>query len=282
MEGSARCKYSPSKTLIKITDGKGQATYDHVSQEGPEKDPHLYAEVTPMILPTNDTEGRLESIEKQHNRLLEDFNQFKTDIASQIASLKEINTTLMTLVMDSSQKLQDSMDRLLLKFSENSDHLGQQILEVRREIVTAARKQHPNPTQVLVHSFEWEVTNVDHFSKSQKEFSSHCYLIPHLDYKTHGSVVGHKDGRMRLKLVGEFGHSFSRNSLQRNTKFECTAHVLDKSEKLQELIVGRAVGDFNGGNEWYLGELSTSDLKKRGYVTKGGNISLKFTIEISG
>ncbi|BFZ20430.1 hypothetical protein BsWGS_23469 [Bradybaena similaris] len=265
----------------------GKSTYDHVIQGEQEKDMHVYSGVEPLSPKSNDTQSRLETLEKQQQRFQQDFHQFKNDITSEIFSLKEINTRLMTLVTDSCQKLQGSMDSLLLKFMENSDHLGQQILEVRRDIAKSANRQQSSSGNLPaspshVHSFEWEVRNVDSLLKNQKEYSSHCYQIPHIDYKTHGSVICHKDGRMRLKMAGEFGQNCSRNSLQRKTKFECTAHVVDKSEKLPEMLVGRVVGDFNIGNEWFLGEFWASEAKKLGYVSKGGYFSLKYTIETTG
>uniref|UniRef100_A0A0B7BDV7 Uncharacterized protein n=1 Tax=Arion vulgaris TaxID=1028688 RepID=A0A0B7BDV7_9EUPU len=89
---------------------------------------------------------RLQKIEANQARATLEFNQFRGDILRDVMSLqmsvaevKDLSKSVEKLVTESSTNLQKMLERMQLQMMENSDHLGKQILDVRRDIMTVSK-----------------------------------------------------------------------------------------------------------------------------------------------
>ncbi|CAG5116610.1 unnamed protein product, partial [Candidula unifasciata] len=239
--------------------------------------------------------ARLLKIEDNQMRLRSEFNDFRESIEQSIKSLHtsvrrviEMNDGLDESMRESFAFIQSNMDKTHQKLLESSDHLGKQMLDVRREIIAASQ----NPTQqkeagfdkqqrkMYTHILEWELCNIDRMVTLQQSASSQSHLIGQLDYKLIGGAVCTRDGYLRVNISGMFTRMPTDSMDRKNCNFECSALLVDKSGKRADMTVGKITGDFNKGNEWVVGNVSVAEIKVNGYATDDGNVNLKFVLHV--
>lgn len=232
-------------------------------------------------------------------RLRSEFNDFRESIEQSIKSLHtsvrrvmEMNDSLDESMRESFAYMQSNMEKTNQQLLESSDHLGKQMLDLRRDIMSASRNQ-PSMTRptnsdfdrqqkkTSTHILDWEVCNIDRMLTLQQNASSQSHMIGEADFKIICGAVCTKDGQMRIKIYGSFTHMPSEHRERINGNFECSAFLVDKSGKRADWLVGKITGDFNTGNEWMVANVSVAEIKIKGYATGDANVNLKFVIEVS-
>ncbi|BFZ20427.1 hypothetical protein BsWGS_23466 [Bradybaena similaris] len=242
---------------------------------------------------------RLRKVEDNQMRLRSEFNDFRESMEQSIKSLHtsvrrviEMNDSLDESMRESFAYLQSNMEKTNQQLLESSDHLGKQLLDVRRDLVSASKNQpltskltnsdlDRQQQKTCTHILEWEVSNIDRMLTLRQNASSQSHMIGEADFKMICGAVCTKDGYMRIKVYGTFTHMPTDPRERKNGNFECTAFLVDKSGKRADRFVGKITGDFNTGNEWIVANVSVADIKTSGYTTSDANVNLKFVVDVS-
>lgn len=265
---------------------QGEHNYEQVgNQDDNHYDKLVYTEAF-------DTNARLKEIETNQTKILGELRRLN----EAMEHLKTMSINLQKSVVESSSVLQDTVTALKKDFLETSDHLGQHIIQVRRDIAALSKKEPASPTSPhgppeppaprvpvdtrVKHAFEWDVQGVDNLVKTQGQVSSHSYHIGDLNYKVLGGADFTKDGQMYVRIYGESTHPSGNDHLTKSGKFQCKVSVTDRSGNLVDWVVGKAVGNFFQDKMWMVGSVSVAELKKKGYCVQGKTFKLKFAIDV--
>ncbi|CAG5120633.1 unnamed protein product, partial [Candidula unifasciata] len=96
-------------------------------------------------------ETRLSKLEDNQIRIGSELSQFRDDVTSSVqllqtsvTEIKMATTALENVIRESSTLLQASLEQMQQRQLENSDHLGKQIMEVRRDIAMTNKHLLPN------------------------------------------------------------------------------------------------------------------------------------------
>ncbi|CAL1538608.1 unnamed protein product [Lymnaea stagnalis] len=264
---------------------QGEHNYEQVgTQDDNHYDKLVYTE-------ESEISARLKEIETNQAQMLGEIRRLNETMEH----LKTMNINLQKAVVESSSVLQETVASLKKEFLETSDHLGQHIIQVRRDIVGLSKRepaslsspQAPEPPAPRVptdtrvkHVFEWDIQGVDNLVKTQGQVSSHSYHIGDLNYKVLGGADFTKDGQMYVRIYGESTHPSGNDHLTKSGRFQCKVSVTDRSGNMVDWVVGKAVGNFFQDKMWMVGSVSVAELKKKGYCVQGKTFKMKFAIDV--
>ncbi|KAH9514522.1 hypothetical protein Btru_025575 [Bulinus truncatus] len=253
---------------------------------------------------SKDINARLKAIEETQEKISEEFKTSHQTLHSEIRKLHEslehvktININLQKSLVESSTIMQESIESLKRQFLETSDHLGQHVLQVRKDIIAISKRDpssmttpgvgfepsghaHGQADSRVKHTFEWDIQSVDNLVKTHGQVSSHSYHIGDLNYKVLGGAEFSKDGLMSVRIYGESTHPSGNDHLTKSGRFECKVTVTDRTGNMVDWVIGKVVGNFFKEKLWNVGNVNVNDLKKKGYLVQGKTFKLKFAIDV--
>ncbi|KAI8750626.1 hypothetical protein BgiMline_019781 [Biomphalaria glabrata] len=289
----------PPPPPVAITSQKDEHRYEEVAVG--QKEENLYDKLV-YTEDAKEISTRLQSIEDNQEKMAAEFRSHYQFLISEIKKLQDAlegvktsNINLQKSLVESSTVVQESVESLKSQFLETSDHLGQHVLQVRKDIVALSKRDPNSPPPIsgfespshhgatdtrVKHMFEWDIQSVDNLVKTQGHVSSHSYHIGDLNYKVLGGAEFLKDSIMSVRIYGESTHPSGTDHLTKSGRFECKVMVIDRSGAMTDWLIGKVVGNFFKEKMWMVGNVSVPELKKKNYLAQNKTLKLKFTIDI--